>query len=84
MKKVIFKKLANKQYNYWLKTNKKIVSKIDTLIFDIQEHPFTGLGKPEPLKGKLSGYWSRRITEEHRLVYTVEDDIIIVQCMYHY
>lgn len=84
MKKVIFKKLANKQYNYWLKTNKKIVSKIDTLIFDIQEHPFTGLGKPEPLKGELSGYWSRRITEEHRLVYTVEDDIIIVQCMYHY
>ncbi len=84
MKKVIFKKLANKQYNYWLKTNKKIVSKIDTLIFDIQEHPFTGLGKPEPLKGELSGYWSRRITEEHRLVYTVENDIIIVQCMYHY
>lgn len=84
MKKIIFKKLANKQYNYWLKTNKKIVSKIDTLIFDIQEHPFTGLGKPEPLKGELSGYWSRRITEEHRLVYTVEDDIIIVQCMYHY
>lgn len=84
MKKVIFKKLANKQYNYWLKTNKKIVSKIDTLIFDIQEHPFTGLGKPEPLKGELLGYWSRRITEEHRLVYTVENDIIIVQCMYHY
>ena len=84
MKKVIFKKLANKQYNYWLKTNKKIVSKIDTLIFDIQEHPFTGLGKQEPLIGELLGYWSRRITEEHRLVYTVENDIIIVQCMYHY
>ena len=84
MKNIIFKKIASEQYDYWLKTDKKIANKIDKLILDIQQHPFTGLGKPEPLKGELSGYWSRRITQEHRLVYTVKDDIIIVQCMFHY
>lgn len=84
MKYVIFNKKAKKQYNYWKHNNKKIYDKINNLIINIQEHPFTGLGKPEPLKGCLSGYWSRRITQKHRLVYTVKDDIIIVQCMFHY
>ena len=84
MKNVIFKKTASEQYDYWIKTNKKIADKIDKLIFDIQQHPFTGLGKPEPLKGNWINHWSRRITQEHRLVYKVENNIIIVQCMFHY
>ena len=84
MKNVIFKKIAIEQYDYWTRTDKKVADKIDKLIFDIQQHPFTGLGKPEPLKNELSGHWSRRINKEHRLVYKVENDIIIVQCMFHY
>jgi toxin YoeB len=56
-------------YQYWQETNKKQIKRINQLIEDIDRHPFTGIGKPEPLKGNLSGYWSRRIDSEHRLVY---------------
>ena len=64
---------------------KKIIKRIKKLIADIQNTPFTGIGKPEPLKHHLSGYWSRRITGSHRLVYrTNKEEIVIIQCRYHY
>lgn len=84
--KVIFHDKALKGLSYWKKTNNVvIINKIKQLVENIQASPFTGLGKPEPLKNELSGYWSRRITQEHRLIYRVEEDcIIIVQCRFHY
>ncbi len=73
------------EYLYWQQQDKKVVRKINELIRDIARNPHDGLGKPEPLKHALAGYWSRRITEEHRLVYKVADRTIqIVQCRYHY
>lgn len=76
---------AWEDYLYWLKTDKKVLKRINDLIKDIQRQPFDGLGKPEPLKHEFRGYWSRRITEEHRLVYRVEDDVIYIQqCRFHY
>jgi len=72
-------------YLYWQKTDKAVVKKINTLIKDIQRNPFEGIGKPEPLKHALSGFWSRRINDEHRIVYKVtEDNILIAQLRYHY
>ena len=72
-------------YLYWQKTNKAIVKRINTLIKDIQRTPFEGIGKPEPLKHALSGFWSRRINDEHRIVYKVTDNnISIAQLRYHY
>jgi len=69
----------------WQATDKQVFRKIVALIKDACREPFTGLGKPEPLKHSLSGYWSRRITGEHRLVYTVERSTVkIVSCKYHY
>ena len=74
--------------DYWLKThNTKIMKRISKLLEDILAHPFTGIGKPEPLMGNLSGKWSRRITDEHRLVYSVSDQMIYVYVFsmrYHY
>ncbi len=82
---VCFDPIAWEQYCDWQKHDKHVVKKINQLIKDIQRTPFGGLGKPEPLLHNLSGFWSRRITEEHRLVYMVEDDeLIIAQCRYHY
>ncbi len=82
---IIFSSNAWEDYLYWQSTNKKILKRINLLIRDIQRHPYEGLGKPEPLKHGLSGYWSRRITDEHRLVYKVEDDnIMIAQLRFHY
>ncbi|MDN3451550.1 Txe/YoeB family addiction module toxin [Planococcus sp. APC 3906] len=76
---------AWEDYLYWQNTDKKNVKKINRLIKEIERHPFTGLGKPEPLKHDWSGYWSRQITQEHRLVYKVEDDAIkIAQARFHY
>ena len=76
---------AYKDYQKWKRDDKKIFSKIRTLIKDIEQSSFQGLGKPEPLKQNLSGYWSRRITQEHRLVYKVKNDtIFIASCKYHY
>ena len=72
-------------YLYWQTEDKKTLKQINKLITDALRHPFTGLGKPEPLKHQLSGYWSRRITQEHRLVYTVKDDLLIIaSCRFHY
>ncbi len=72
-------------YLYWQKTDKTIVKRINRLIKDIQRNPFEGIGKPEPLKHALSGFWSRRINDEHRIVYKVtENNILIAQLCYHY
>lgn len=72
-------------YLYWQKTDKTIVKRINTLIKEIQRSPFKGVGKPEPLKHALSGFWSRRINDEHRIVYKVTDNtILIAQLRYHY
>jgi len=72
-------------YLYWQKTDKAIVKRINTLIKEIQRSPFDGVGKPEPLKHALSGFWSRRINDEHRIVYKVTDNtIMIAQLRYHY
>ncbi|HDL8052210.1 TPA: Txe/YoeB family addiction module toxin [Yersinia enterocolitica] len=72
-------------YLYWQQTDKKILKRINELVKDIQRTPFEGKGKPEPLKHNLAGFWSRRITEEHRLVYEVSgDDLLIAACRYHY
>lgn len=82
---VLWAEPAWEDYLYWQQTDKNILKRINGLIKDIQRHPFDGLGDPEPLRHNLSGYWSRRINREHRLVYTVKDQtIIIVQCRYHY
>ena len=85
MKEVKITPLANAQLKQWKTGNKKIYKRIEQLIENIQENPHKGIGKPEPLKYELSGYWSRRITEVHRLVYAVTiDTIIIISCKYHY
>ena len=83
--RIEFFKEANEQYEFWIKNDKKILKKINELIKDIQKTPFDGIGKPEALKNDLSGWWSRRISTEHRLVYKIFDDaIIILQCRFHY
>jgi toxin YoeB len=85
MKNISFDPNGWEDYLYWQKTDKLILKRINKLIKDINRSPFDGLGKPEPLKGDLSGFWSRRIDSEHRIVYIINDDeIIIVQCRYHY
>ena len=72
-------------YLYWQKQNKNILKKINLLIKDIERNPFNGLGKPEPLKSNLSGWWSRRIDDTNRIVYRVEKGILeIAQCRDHY
>jgi len=76
---------AWEDYLHWQKTDKKVLKRINILIKDIQRQPFGGLGDPEPLKHNWSGYWSRRIDREHRVVYKVTNEaLIIVQCRYHY
>ena len=82
---LIFSDDAWEDYLYWQQNDKKILKKINKLIKEIKREPFIGTGEPEPLKYSWSGYWSRRITIEHRLVYKVtEDSILIAQCRYHY
>jgi toxin YoeB len=72
-------------YLYWQQNDKKILKRINSLVKEIIRDPYSGIGKPEPLKHSLSGYWSRRITDEHRIVYTVKDkQLIIIQCKNHY
>jgi toxin YoeB len=76
---------AWEDYLYWQRHDKKTLKKINELLKDINRDPFKGTGSPEPLKHDLSGYWSRRITLEHRLVYRVENGLIkVIQCRYHY
>lgn len=82
---LIFSEHAWEDYLYWQQTDKKMLKRINQLIKDIQSSPFQGIGKPEPLKHGLTGYWSRRINEEHRIVYKVENkSIFIAQVRYHY
>ena len=84
MKKV-FSDQAWEDYLFWQATDKKKLKRINALIKDIQRDPFKGIGDPEPLKFNWSGFWSRRIDKEHRLVYAVEgDELQIAQCRYHY
>lgn len=76
---------AWQDYLYWQTTDKKTVKRLNMLIKEIKRQPFDGIGEPEPLKHNWSGYWSRRINKEHRIVYKVTDTaIIIAQCRYHY
>ncbi len=83
--KVCFTEESWRDYLYWQKENKKMLKRINELIKDIKRDPFTGLGKPEALKYELSGCYSRRIDHEHRLVYMIEDEmIIIISCRFHY
>jgi toxin YoeB len=85
MRKVLFEKQAFEDIKYWSTVNPKILKKIIDLIDDCQKQPFDGIGKPEPLKHQLKGFWSRRINDEHRLVYSVNDQTIMVaSCRYHY
>jgi toxin YoeB len=84
-RRISFEASAFEDFNQWATLDKKTYQKIIALIKDINRLPFSGLGKPEALKHEYSDYWSRRINEEHRLVYKVTDtDIIIVACKYHY
>ena len=83
--KLIFVDESWEDYLYWQKNDKKLVKKINELIKDISRTPFSGIGKPEALKHKYKGFWSRRIDQEHRLIYQIKDDEIrIVKCRHHY
>lgn len=81
----MFEKNAVQDLEFWSRVDLKIVKKIIELLTSTLENPFSGLGKPEPLKRELKGYWSRRISDEHRLVYTVtKEEIIVIACKTHY
>ncbi|MBO0614210.1 Txe/YoeB family addiction module toxin [Thiothrix fructosivorans] len=83
--RIIFSSKAWEDYVHWQQADKKILKRINDLIKAISRDPFEGVGKPEPLRHGLSGYWSRRINDEHRLVYKVEgEDLLIAMCRYHY
>ncbi|THA32248.1 Txe/YoeB family addiction module toxin [Streptomyces sp. A1547] len=83
--KVVFSSRAWDQYTSWTTADLKILKRVNRLIQEIQRTPFEGAGKPEPLKENLSGWWSRRITDEHRLVYRIKDEAVeIAQARYHY
>ncbi|MFM9912329.1 MAG: Txe/YoeB family addiction module toxin [Methylophilaceae bacterium] len=82
---ITFHQHAWEDYLYWQTTDKKILKRINALIQEAQRNPFTGTGKPEPLKYEWSGYWSRRIDDVHRMVYKVEEgELVIAQLRYHY
>ena len=83
--KLIFADEAWEDYLYWQKQDKRMLARLNKLIRETQREPFAGVGKPEPLKHALSGYWSRRTTDEHRIVYRVEEDaLLIAQLRFHY
>ena len=85
MRNICFTAIAFEQYNEWPTTDKTVFKRLNKLILDTAKNPFVGIGKPEPLKNELKGYWSKRITEEHRLVYRVDDTTLyVVGCKYHY
>ena len=82
---LVFSERAWEDYLYWQKTDKKMVQRINALIKEVVRSPYEGIGKPEPLQHALSGYWSRRINEEHRIVYKAADgSLLIAQLRYHY
>lgn len=83
--RVIWTLAAWEDYQYWQQQDKKTLKRINLLIQDAMRSPFAGIGKPEPLRESLSGFWSRRIDEVNRLVFTVEgDDLVVIACRYHY
>jgi len=83
--KYIFVDESWEDYLYWQKNNKKILKRINDLLKNISREPFSGIGKPEPLKHKYKGFWSRRIDGEHRLIYRIKDnEIHIAKCRFHY
>jgi len=83
--KIVFSSQAWEDYLHWQQTDRKLLKRINDLIKDVVRTPFEGTGKPEPLRHALGGYWSRRINDEHRLVYKVEgDSVLIAQARYHY
>lgn len=76
---------AWEDYLYWQGQDKKMLKRINQLVKDICRNPFEGIGKPEPLKGNLTGFWSRRVDEKHRLIYAVEDSaVVVISCRGHY
>ena len=82
---LVFSERAWEDYLYWQGSDQKILKRIHLLIRDIKRDPFEGIGKPEPLKHALSGYWSRRLPDTHRIVYRIDgDDLLIAQLRYHY
>ena len=82
---ITFRQRAWEDYLYWQQTDKRVLKRINILIKNIQRTPYEGIGQPEELKYQYKGFWSRRINHEHRLVYTIdEEELIIVQCRYHY
>ncbi|TFC85346.1 Txe/YoeB family addiction module toxin [Cryobacterium sp. TMT2-10] len=82
---IVFTDVGWNDYQHWVATDKAMVKRINKLIAEVQRTPFSGMGKPEALKHQLSGYWSRRITEEHRQVYAVEENqIVVIAARYHY
>jgi toxin YoeB len=82
---IVFADDAWEDYLYWQRTDPKVLKRINALIKEIQRTPYEGIGKPEPLKYNFSGYWSRRINDEHRIVYQVnQDSLLIAQLRYHY
>lgn len=85
---IVFLEQAEKDREYWKKTgNKAIMNRITALLKDMAEHPYTGIGKPEPLRYELAGYWSRRINSEHRIIYSVHEEKVVVYVLsmrYHY
>jgi toxin YoeB len=83
--KLTFSDEAWEDYQHWQKQDRRVLERINKLIKEVQRDPFVGVGKPEPLKHALSGFWSRRITDEHRMVYRVEGDHLqIAQLRFHY
>jgi len=83
--KIIFSRQAWEDYLHWQKTDRKLLKRINDLIKEVTRTPFQGTGKPEALRNALAGYWSRRINDEHRLVYKVEgDSVLIAQARLHY
>lgn len=82
--KLLFAAEAWEDYLYWQRQDKRIVERINKLIREVQREPFAGIGKPEPLKHALAGFWSRRISDEHRMVYCIEGDaLMIAQLRFH-
>ena len=85
MRNIVFSAKAFNEFNEWAQLDKALYNKLATLINEIAREPFKGKGKPEPLKGELKGFWSRRINEEHRIIYKVDDqNVFIAKCKGHY
>ena len=83
--KLVFSEKAWEDYLHWQNTDRKMLRRVNALIKEVQRAPFEGIGKPEPLRHALAGYWSRRIDGEHRMVYKIESDsVLLAQLRYHY